>query len=280
VTFQRVAALLASGAVTVDDITVPLAEGAADDEALALTDAVLDGIREGTFGPETEPLAGVLSWDNTATAVVLTLTRVTGSAPSDAFVASVIADIQSKSATIGGLPAEAVRTEVGNTVRAALGQLNLTIEAVVGAIPGTLQAVADQVVAADKAGEAEGRTLFGDGMDLTKIISGEAWDNDKGLANLNGRIANANGALQALHVLGFLEGDFTPLEPFEDGAIITGQTMMTSSSSPLTLKLMTWVAVILTPIVLAYQAWSIWTFRKRISADRIPVESGLEPAKK
>ncbi|MCL2850124.1 MAG: cytochrome d ubiquinol oxidase subunit II, partial [Micrococcales bacterium] len=60
---------------------------------------------------------------------------------------------------------------------------------------------------------------------------------------------------------------------------ITGQTMMTSSSSPLTLKLMTWVAVILTPIVLIYQGWSIWVFRKRISAERIPAEAGLDPAK-
>ncbi|MCL2090075.1 MAG: cytochrome d ubiquinol oxidase subunit II [Micrococcales bacterium] len=299
VTFQRVVALVEAGAITPDDITVPLAEGAGADEALALTDAVLAGIADGSFGPDTEPLAGVLSWDNAATVVVVTLTRVLGSAPSDAVVGSVVADIASGSTTIGGLPAEAVRTEVGNTVRAALGQLNLTIEAVVGAIPGTLQAVADQVVAADKPGAAEDRTLFGDGMDLSDILVGDikGWDKDKGLANLNGRIANANGALQALHVLGYLEGDYKDecpkdadgkllagctetLKPFEDGAVITGQTMMTSSSSPLTLKLMTWVAVILTPIVLGYQAWSIWTFRKRISAERIPAESGLEPADK
>jgi cytochrome d ubiquinol oxidase subunit II len=56
--------------------------------------------------------------------------------------------------------------------------------------------------------------------------------------------------------------------------------MYASASSELTLKLMTWVAVLLVPIVLAYQAWSIWTFRRRITADRVPDESGLEPAVK
>ena len=44
---------------------------------------------------------------------------------------------------------------------------------------------------------------------------------------------------------------------------------------------MTWVAVIFTPIVLAYQAWSYWVFRKRIGTHHIPgPEVGPEPAKK
>jgi Cytochrome bd-type quinol oxidase, subunit 2 len=33
---------------------------------------------------------------------------------------------------------------------------------------------------------------------------------------------------------------------------------------------MTWVAVIMTPIVLAYQGWTYWVFRKRISTSMIP----------
>ncbi|MDR0625847.1 MAG: cytochrome d ubiquinol oxidase subunit II, partial [Bifidobacteriaceae bacterium] len=61
--------------------------------------------------------------------------------------------------------------------------------------------------------------------------------------------------------------------------VITGQPINASASSPLTLKLMTIVAVCLVPIVLAYQAWSIWVFRRRISAERIPAESGLDPGK-
>ena len=37
-----------------------------------------------------------------------------------------------------------------------------------------------------------------------------------------------------------------------------------------TLKVMTWVAVIFTPIVLVYQAWTYWVFRKRIATHHIP----------
>ena len=40
-------------------------------------------------------------------------------------------------------------------------------------------------------------------------------------------------------------------------------------NSQYTLTIMTWVAVILTPIVLAYQAWSYWVFRKRLSPSQI-----------
>jgi len=42
-------------------------------------------------------------------------------------------------------------------------------------------------------------------------------------------------------------------------------TIYNASSSPYTLKTMTIIAIIFVPIVLAYQAWSYWVFRKRIS---------------
>jgi cytochrome d ubiquinol oxidase subunit II len=43
-------------------------------------------------------------------------------------------------------------------------------------------------------------------------------------------------------------------------------TIYNASSSPYTLTVMTIVAVIFVPIVLAYQAWTYWVFRKRIEA--------------
>lgn len=46
--------------------------------------------------------------------------------------------------------------------------------------------------------------------------------------------------------------------------------MVTASSSPLTLKLMTWFACFLVPVVLAYQAWSYWVFSKRLSTKEMP----------
>ena len=41
-------------------------------------------------------------------------------------------------------------------------------------------------------------------------------------------------------------------------------TIYNASSSPYTLKVMSIVALILVPIVLAYQAWSYWIFRQRL----------------
>ncbi len=49
-----------------------------------------------------------------------------------------------------------------------------------------------------------------------------------------------------------------------------GLTIAGASSTPYTLTVMTWVALILTPVVLCYQAWSYWVFRQRITADMIP----------
>ena len=49
-------------------------------------------------------------------------------------------------------------------------------------------------------------------------------------------------------------------------------TTENASSTAYTLKIMTWVAVFFTPIVIGYQAWSYWVFRKRIGIQHIPVE--------
>jgi cytochrome d ubiquinol oxidase subunit II len=46
-------------------------------------------------------------------------------------------------------------------------------------------------------------------------------------------------------------------------------TTTNSSSSQYTLTIMTWVAAVFTPIVLAYQSWTYWIFRRRISAESI-----------
>jgi cytochrome d ubiquinol oxidase subunit II len=43
-----------------------------------------------------------------------------------------------------------------------------------------------------------------------------------------------------------------------------------AASTPYTLQLMSWIALIFSPFILAYQAWSYWVFRKRISVRQIP----------
>lgn len=52
-------------------------------------------------------------------------------------------------------------------------------------------------------------------------------------------------------------------------------TIYNASSTPYTLKIMTWVAAIMTPLTVIYQAWTYWVFRQRISADGIPPSIGL-----
>ena len=48
-------------------------------------------------------------------------------------------------------------------------------------------------------------------------------------------------------------------------------TIVGAASSTKTLELMTWVAVFTLPLVLAYQGWTYWVFKKRVSRSDIPV---------
>ncbi|WEV26594.1 cytochrome d ubiquinol oxidase subunit II [Streptomyces sp. 71268] len=50
-------------------------------------------------------------------------------------------------------------------------------------------------------------------------------------------------------------------------------TAENAASSPYTLKIMTWIAGVMTPVVLAYQAWTYWVFRQRIGTQHIPVDA-------
>ncbi len=54
-------------------------------------------------------------------------------------------------------------------------------------------------------------------------------------------------------------------------------TTANASSTPYTLAVMTWVAVILTPFVLLYEGWSYWVFRQRVSSSHVPAAVGLSP---
>ncbi|WP_030543720.1 cytochrome d ubiquinol oxidase subunit II [Streptomyces albus] len=46
-------------------------------------------------------------------------------------------------------------------------------------------------------------------------------------------------------------------------------TVSNASSTPYTLKIMTWCAAIATPLVLLYQSWTYWVFRKRIGTQHL-----------
>ncbi len=55
-------------------------------------------------------------------------------------------------------------------------------------------------------------------------------------------------------------------------------TISNASSSDYTLGLMSVVAAIGLPLVLAYQAWTYWVFRRRVSAHHIPEAHSFLPA--
>ena len=47
-------------------------------------------------------------------------------------------------------------------------------------------------------------------------------------------------------------------------------TTSNAASSAYTLKIMTWAAAVFTPVVMIYQGWTYWIFRKRIGTSHIP----------
>ncbi len=71
-------------------------------------------------------------------------------------------------------------------------------------------------------------------------------------------------ALAVVALFGMLFPNVMP--NLNDGPSLTTDN---ASSTEYTLKIMTWVAVIFTPIVLAYQSWTYWVFRKRVGAEHI-----------
>nr|WP_321160700.1 hypothetical protein [Janibacter hoylei] len=39
---------------------------------------------------------------------------------------------------------------------------------------------------------------------------------------------------------------------------------------------MTWAAVVFTPIMLAYTAWTYWVFRRRLSVEHLPARPAVD----
>ena len=56
-------------------------------------------------------------------------------------------------------------------------------------------------------------------------------------------------------------------------AEVTGAVMLTKNYNP---KIMTWAAVVFTPIMLAYTAWTYWVFRRRLSVEHLPARPAVD----
>ena len=90
-----------------------------------------------------------------------------------------------------------------------------------------------------------------------------AWRGREGWA-----FAGTFGAL-ALAVAGLFWALFPDVMPSSTDSAYS-LTTTTAAATHTTLTIMTWVAVVFTPVVLAYQGWTYWVFRRRISTRHIP----------
>ncbi|MCD9198511.1 cytochrome d ubiquinol oxidase subunit II [Aeromicrobium wangtongii] len=90
------------------------------------------------------------------------------------------------------------------------------------------------------------------------------------VAGRDGRAFAGTAVAIALLVATLFTGLFPDVMPSSLDAAWS-LTTTNAASTPYTLKIMTWVAVVFTPIVIGYQSWSYWVFRRRIGVHHIPV---------
>jgi cytochrome bd ubiquinol oxidase subunit II len=72
-------------------------------------------------------------------------------------------------------------------------------------------------------------------------------------------------AITLLLAVATLFGDLYPRVLPSSTHAAYGLTVTNASSSHYTLTVMTWVALLFTPVVLAYQGWTYWVFRQRLT---------------
>ncbi len=86
-------------------------------------------------------------------------------------------------------------------------------------------------------------------------------------------------ALTTLTIVGVVVTIFASLWPDvmpSTGPAGSTLTAEEAASTPYTLEVMTWVAVIATPIVLLYQGWTYWVFRQRIAPTQRGKDMGFD----
>jgi cytochrome d ubiquinol oxidase subunit II len=126
-------------------------------------------------------------------------------------------------------------------------------------------------------------TQYGHGRPATDVTAAVA-----AVALIGGAAAAVRGregwaftgtALTLVLAVATLFGDLWPNVMPSSTAAAYSLTVANASSAHYTLVVMSWVALLFTPVVLAYQGWSYWVFRKRLAgpAPAAPV-TGPAPA--
>ncbi|HEY3503472.1 MAG TPA: cytochrome d ubiquinol oxidase subunit II [Actinocatenispora sp.] len=87
-------------------------------------------------------------------------------------------------------------------------------------------------------------------------------------AGRDGVAFTGTAAAIALAVVSLFAALYPNVMPATDAA--HSLTIHNASSTPYTLRVMSWVALVFTPLVLAYQAWTYWVFRRRLGRSDIP----------
>ncbi|MFE5186641.1 cytochrome d ubiquinol oxidase subunit II [Streptomyces sp. NPDC056628] len=111
----------------------------------------------------------------------------------------------------------------------------------------------------------------GDGRSLVALVVAVASLVAALVANQAGR-EGWSFALSGITIVAAVAMLFLTLFPNVMPSSLNGEwslTVTNASSSPYTLKIMTWCAVIATPLVMLYQGWTYWVFRKRIGTQHI-----------
>ena len=99
-----------------------------------------------------------------------------------------------------------------------------------------------------------------------------------GVVVLNGRGREGWAfGLSALAIVSTVVLIFGSMYPDVMPGLDGGQSLSIAeaTSTDYTLTVMTWVAVILTPLVLLYQGWTYWVFRQRLTTKHMPAGIGL-----
>lgn len=108
-------------------------------------------------------------------------------------------------------------------------------------------------------------------------VVGGAWGWVQARARREGRAFTGYAAFGLFGVAAIFAGVFPKVLPSTiDPAF--DLTLMNASSSPYTLGVMTVITAVSLPIILGYQAWSYWVFRKRVTPGMIPDAHIVLPA--